>query len=198
MLVERRFARGGRVEVRQFDAAKLAFEAFERSLKLAVARPRDPDVMKGRVGLDGFTGVVVAQGDLKPRVEGTQALQVGRREGRRGETKCEHLQGFHDEVQLGRLLDAQRSHARPAVQGGLDEALVFEAAQRFAHRRAADSESLGDLLVAQRLFGRERAVDDPSAELRVDVLTGERTGAFRSGGRNRHPGLRFYLARCDM
>ena len=143
--------------------------------------------MKGSVGFDCLLGVPGAQPTAQLLIDLLQVVQVRARQCGRREAQGQTFEGLHHGVDLGGLCGAQRRDAGPAVEGGLDEAFVFQAAEGFADRCAADAELLGDILIAEQLFRLEGAVDDPGAELGVDLVSGQGAGAFRDGGWNRHP-----------
>ena len=66
-----------------------------------------------------------------------------------------------------RRAPVERRDAREPLRLGLHQPVLLEPAQRLAHRRAAQPEPLGQLLVAQPLPGRERPVDDRVPDRRV-------------------------------
>ena len=83
----------------------------------------------------------------------------------RGEGGDEALERLAHLEQLGRPGVGQHHHAGAAPRLELDEALAGERLQRFAHRVAADTEILGELVLEDALALRERAGDDPLADL---------------------------------
>jgi ABC-2 type transport system ATP-binding protein len=95
----------------------------------------------------------VGGGDAGCRLRGGQALELGA-----------------DQERLAQLGRRQRAHADAAVGNRRHEAQGLEALERLAHRRAADAESLADVLLPEHLTGREHARDDLVLEHAGEVV----------------------------
>ena len=67
-------------------------------------------------------------------------------------------------------LGADVGHARAAVGAHLHQPLGGQAAQRLAHRRARDAQILGQILLMDARPALQRALDDPVADRRVDLV----------------------------
>jgi hypothetical protein len=68
------------------------------------------------------------------------------------------------------------------VEAGDDQALVFEAAHGFPHRRARHAQARGDVVVADQFAGRQLQRDDPLLDGVVDVFARQGAADGLGGG----------------
>ncbi len=98
----------------------------------------------GRVGLGRLDKGLL---DIPERVDLRRRCVLG------GEARGGAFHDLAHGVELEHLRYVEVADDQPAAAGGLDEAARRETAQRFAHRRAADLQSLGDLFLTQAIAG---------------------------------------------
>ena len=106
-----------------------------------------------------------------------QRLELGRVVGARAQAHhARQLEHDAQVVELLELVEVDR-HDVPADLGlDVEEALVAQAKQRLAHRRAADAQALAELGLGEAVAGDELEVVDLRLQRGVDLL-GEVAGA---------------------
>ena len=122
--------------------------------------------------------VVAVLGDL-----GLAAHEAGERGdvaglgARRGKAHRGALERLADELRVLHGRGADPRDERAELGHDLDEALVAQPDQRLAHRRAADREAVGELVLGEALPGGELRGDDRVAQRAVDLPAGGPGGA---------------------
>src|SRR5205085_210432 len=89
------------------------------------------------------------------------------------------------------LLEVEGQHPPAAAEQHLHEALLLQAEQGLAHRRAADAQPLAEFVLGTAVTGHQLELGDVALELLVDLVgpgavhAGRHTGSagtFESGG----------------
>ena len=127
--------------------------------------------MEGVVRGEGRVHVGGAQRLGEGLVRRAHGAAIGVGEAREGQLGGELMQGGDDRERVPRRAAVQWRDTREALRRRLHQAVLLEPAQRLPHRRPAQAEPRAQLLVAQPLLGRERAVDDRVANRHVGLVS---------------------------
>ena len=109
-----------------------------------------------------------APGDQR-RLEPCAAARVGPG-AHGGQPGCQRVNGATDFVELADALGIEPDHFKAAAAAFGDEALPVQQMQRMRYRLARHAKPGGELVLADALAGRQRAVDDRLENPRVNLV----------------------------